>query len=232
MADTSDRIIILSAIILMFIAIQSYSELTGKLIVTLKDIEVEIYTPKDAYTLGENFTAIVYFVNNESEEVWVEAVSQYYIHSYSLDHPEEGLSADVHVTIDRENPWMHIPANSRIKFDYMHCYPKYRGEFRISCLGAEKTVLILKPNIQPYENTTSSNETIPASGPLGDLSRLNMTMNCDLPSTLEYVPRLKIARIPITNSAAEEIALNAFNFSEIEKNERTITGSLAVKKGD
>lgn len=148
MTDTSERIIILSAIILMFIAIQSYSELTGKRIVTLKDIEVEIYTTQDAYTLGENFTAIVYFVNNESEEVWVESVSQYTKHSYSLDHPEEGLSADVHVTIDRENPWMHIPANSRIKFDYMHCKPQYTGEFRISCLGAEKTVLILEPIVE------------------------------------------------------------------------------------
>lgn len=143
MTDTSERIIILSAIILMFIAIQSYSELTGKRIVTLKDIEVEIITPQDAYILGENFTAIVYFVNNESEEVWVEAVSQYTIYSYSLDHPEEGLFADVHVTPDSENPWMHIPANSRIKFDYMHCKPQYGGEFRISCFGAEKTVLIL-----------------------------------------------------------------------------------------
>jgi len=132
----------------MFLAIQSYSELTGKRIVTLKDIEVEIYTPQDTYTLGENFTAIVYFVNNESEEVWVEAVSHYTIHSYSLSHPEEGLSADVHVTINRENPWMHIPANSRIKFDYMHCWPQHTGEFRISCLGAEKKVLILEPIVE------------------------------------------------------------------------------------
>jgi hypothetical protein len=218
MADNSERILILSTILLLLIIVQSINYSPPRHIGNLKDIDVEIYTPRQNYTLGENFTAIVYFVNNESEEVWVEAVSQYTIHSYSLDHPGEGLSADVHVTIDRENPWIHVPANSRIKFDYMHCKPQYRGEFRISCLGAEKTVLILEPNIQPYENTVSSNGTIPASGPLGDLSRLNLTMKCDLPLTHEYVPRLKIERISITNSAAEEIAPNAFNFSEIKKN--------------
>ena len=194
-----------------------------------QDIDVEIYTPRQNYTLGENFTAIVYFVNNESVEVWVEAVSHHTINSYSLSHPEESLSADVHDAIDIENPWMHIPENSRIKLDYMQCKPQYTGEFTITCLGAEKTVLILDPNIQPYEYT-SSNGTI-VSGPLGDLSRLDLTMNCTLPSTLEYVPRLKIERIPITNSTAETIAVNAFNFSDIEKIEKR-TGSLAVVEGN
>ena len=199
---------------------------------TLKDIGINIYTPRQNYTLGENFTAIVFFVNNESEEVWVEAVSQYTINSYSLSHPEEGLSKDVHDTIDSEHPWIHIPANSRITFDYMYCKPQYTGEFRISCLGAEKTVLILEPDILPYENTFSPNETTAAQGPLGDLTRLNLTMNCDLPPTLEYVPWLKMERIPITNSKAEEIALNAFNFSDIEKIETTNMGSLAVVEGN
>lgn len=197
-----------------------------------QDIGVEIYTPRQNYTLGENFTAIVYFVNNESEEVGVEAVSQYTINSFSLSHPEEGLSADVYDIIDSENPWMYIPANSRIEFDYMFCKPQYTGEFRISCLGAEKTVLILEPKIQPYENTTSSNGTITSSGPLGDLTKHNLTMNCDLPPTLEYIPRLKMERVPITNSAAEEIALNAFNFSDIKNIEWTSMGELAVIEGN
>jgi hypothetical protein len=57
-------------------------------------------------------------------------------------------------------------------------------------------------------------------------------MKCDLPSALEYVPRLKIERIPITNRVAEEIALNAFNFSDIEKIEITSMGNLAVIEGN
>lgn len=237
MAGTSERIIILSAFLLAVIIVQStqmyqIEPIKEDTILTVKDMQIQIATLRDNYTLGENFTAIVYLVNDESEDVWVEAVSQYTINSYSLSHPEEGLSADVHVTIDSENPWMHIPSNSKIKFDYMHCWPQYTGEFRISCLGAEKTVLILEPSIQPYENTTSSNGTISASGPLGDLSRLNLTVNCDLPSTLEYVPRLKIERIPVTNGTAEEIALNAFNFSDIDKIEITSMGSLAVIEGN
>jgi hypothetical protein len=55
--------VILSAFILLFIALQSNSDLTGKRIGTLNDIEVEIYTTQDEYTLGEDFTATVYLVN-------------------------------------------------------------------------------------------------------------------------------------------------------------------------
>lgn len=144
MTDTSERIIILTAIILMFVAIQSYSMLTGKRIGTLNDIEVEIYTPQVNYTLGEGFTATIYFVNSDIKDVWIKAFHQYTINRYNLNHPEKGIISDVLVNLDQENPWIHVPAHSRMVFDTVFCKPQYEGEFRICCLGAEKTVLILE----------------------------------------------------------------------------------------
>jgi hypothetical protein len=110
---------------------------------TLKDIDVEIYTPQDDYVLGENFTAVVYFVNDESEDIWIEGLHQYTINCYSLSHPMEGITADVQVMLDASAPWIHVPAYSMIMFDHVYCDPEYSGDYRISCLGAEKTVLIL-----------------------------------------------------------------------------------------
>lgn len=81
-------------------------------------------------------------------------------------------------------------------------------------------------------NQNTSDEPLPVSlGPLGDLSKLNLTLECDLPSTPEYVPRLKVERISISNDTAEEIALNAFNFTKIEQIKKMRSGKLAVIEG-
>ncbi len=224
MADTSERIIILSAVILVMIVV--WLPISGliRTIVTVNEVEVEIITSRDNYALGESFTANVYLVNTRSRDVWMEPISSLSFSGVSENDPEPAIGI-VDISWDDK---FHIPAMSKTQLLHQDFKPKHTGEFIITCLGVEKTVLILEPNIQPYENTASSNGTITASGPLGHLSRLNLTMKCDLPSTLEYVPRLKIERIPITNGTAEEIALNAFNFSDIEKIEITSMGNLAV----
>ena len=225
MADASERIIILSAVILVVIVVWLPTSGLMRTIVTVNDVEVEIVTSRDYYALGETFTANVYLVNTRSRDVWMEPISSLSFSGVSENDPEPAIGiADISWT-DK----FHIPAESKAQLLYQDFKPKHTGEFTITCLGVEKTVLILEPNIQPYEYTSSKGTTV--SGPLGDLSRLNLTMNCTLPSTLEYVPRLKIERIPITNSTAETIAVNAFNFSEIEKIEKR-TGSLAVVEGN
>ena len=144
MADNSERILILSTILLLLIIVQSINYSPHRHIGTLKDINVDIYTSQDNYTLGEGFTATIYFVNSDSEDVWIEGFHQYTINRYNLNHPEKGIIADVLVNLDQENPWIHVPAHSRIVFDTVFCKPQYEGEFRICCLGAEKTVLILE----------------------------------------------------------------------------------------
>jgi len=227
MADASERIIILSAVILVVIIVWLPTSGLMRTIVTVNDVEVEIVTSRDYYALGETFTANVYLVNTRSRDVWMEPISSLSFSGVSENAPEPAIGiADISWT-DK----FHIPAESKAQLLHQGFKPKYSGEFTITCLGAEKTVLILEPNIQPYDNATSSNETT-VSGPLGDLSRLNLTMNCELPSTLEYVPRLKVERIPITNSTAETIAVNAFGFDDIEKMEKKRTGSLAVVEGN
>ena len=146
--DTSDRIIILSFIILMFIAIQSPSDLTGKRIGTLNDIEVEIHTSQEAYVLGEKFTANVFLVNNDSEDIWIEDIPFYEITAVSLNDPTP-LRHWVDVT--SADALLHIPANSSVKFEKIYCNPKYPGEFRIICIGGKKTVLIIESK---FENAT------------------------------------------------------------------------------
>jgi hypothetical protein len=68
MADTSERIILLSFIILMFIAIQSPSYLTGKRNGTINDIDVEIYTSHDEYLLGARATKLFQRANPSKRE--------------------------------------------------------------------------------------------------------------------------------------------------------------------
>jgi hypothetical protein len=156
MADNSERILILSTILLLLIIVQSINYSPPRRIGTLKDIDVDICTPQDNYTLGEGFTATVYLVNAESEDIWIEGFYQYAINRYSLGHPEEGKIADVQVQFDKENPWIHVPANSKTKFENIYCMPKYSGEFRIICLGAKKTVLILEYGCAEANNDNES----------------------------------------------------------------------------
>ena len=153
MTDTSERIIILSFILLMFIAIQSPSDLTGKRIGTINDIEVEIYTSQDTYVLGEKFNATVYLENNDSEDIWIESISSFEITAVSLNDPNP-LRHIVDGEPAEKGSLMHIPANSSVKFMDIQCNPQYPGEFRIICIGGKKTVLIIEPE--------SENETVHA----------------------------------------------------------------------
>ena len=68
-------------------------------------------------------------------------------------------------------------------------------------------------------------------GPFGDLSKFSLSLKSDLPIMPEHVPRLKVERVPISNGTAETIAINAFNFTHIEKIEKKRTGSLAIIEG-
>ncbi len=235
MPDTSERIIILSAVILVviigqFVKMYKTEPIKEDTILTWRDMQIQIATSRDNYTLGEGFTATVYLVNNRSEEVQMQPITSLSIEG-GRDMGYSGL-ASTHDWTPAAGTVTTLPAYSKKKLADQYFTPEKTGEFIITSLGVNKTVLILEPNIQPYDNTASSNGTITASGPLGDLSKLNLTMKCDLPSALEYVPRLKIERTPITNRVAEEIALNAFNFSDIEKIEITSMGNLAVVEGN
>ncbi len=68
LADTSGRIIILSAVVLVIIVWLPNSGLI-QTIVAIDDVEVEIDTSRDYYYLGDSFTANVYLVNTRSKDV-------------------------------------------------------------------------------------------------------------------------------------------------------------------
>jgi len=137
MADNSERVLFLSTILLLLIIVQSINYSPPRHIGTLKDIDVDIYTPQDNYTLGEEFTATVYLVNDESEDIWIEAISSYMIVANSLNDPEP-IRQLVDVDFgDEDNPLIYIPANSRVTFETIPCIPKYPGEFQIICIGGK-----------------------------------------------------------------------------------------------
>jgi len=97
------------------------------------------------------------------------------------------------------------------------------------------SILVYSASLMPGSvppNQETSDSILPTSlSPLGDLSKLNLTLECDLPLTPEYVPQLKVERISISNDTAEEIALNAFNFTKIEQIKKMRSGKLAVIEG-
>jgi hypothetical protein len=130
----------------MFIAIQSNSNVTGKRIGTLNDIEIEISTSQDIFVLGETFTATVFLVNNDSYDIWIKALHSYMIDANSLNDPNPVIGL-VDVTFSKKNPLIHIPANSSVKFEEIQCSSQYTGEFQIICIGGKKTVLILEEDI-------------------------------------------------------------------------------------
>jgi len=140
MADISDRIIILSALLLVMI-ILSLNSGPYRTLVTVNDVDIEIVTPRDYYTLGENFTANLYFENNGTRDVWMNPMDELPFFGRSINDPEP----DTGVTLLH---WPHghmirIPAKSKITFFERDYEPKFSGEFIITCLGANKTVLIL-----------------------------------------------------------------------------------------
>ena len=111
MADTSNRIIILSALLLVVI-ILSLNSGPYRTIVTVNDVEVEIVTSRDYYTLGENFTATLYFENNGTRDVWMKPMDELPFLGRSINDPEP----DTGVTL---LDWPHghmirIPAKTKI----------------------------------------------------------------------------------------------------------------------
>ena len=147
MADASERIIILSAVVLVIIVWLSNSGLI-RTIVTIDDVEVEIDTSRDYYYLGDSFTANVYFVNNRSQDVWMEPVSSFSFSGVSENDPASGLVVDV---TDHVEGRLHIPAQTKVLLIDQLFMPNELGEFTITCLGARKKVLIIESK---FENET------------------------------------------------------------------------------
>ena len=149
MVDASERILILSAVVLVIIVWLPNSGLI-QTIVAIDDVEVEIDTSRDYYYLGDSFTANVYLVNTRSKDVWMEPVSSLSFSGVSKNDPEPAIGiVDISWT-DK----FHIPANSKAQLLHQGFKPKFLGEFIITCLGARKKVLILESN--------SENETVNA----------------------------------------------------------------------
>jgi hypothetical protein len=148
MADTSERIIILSAVVLVIIILLSNSRLT-RTILTIDDVDVEIDTSSDYYYLGDSFTANIYLVNNRSKDVWVEPVSSFSFSGVSENDPEPAIGIVDISWVDK----FHIPANSKAQLLHQGFNPKFLGEFTISCLGARKSVLIIESQ---SENETAN----------------------------------------------------------------------------
>ena len=141
MPDASERIIILSAVILVIILWLPNSGLI-RTSVTIDDLEVEIVTSSDTYTLGDSFTANFYLVNHRTKDVWLEPDYSLSFTGVSENDPKPGPRG---VNIARPRVAFHIPANSKAQILHLSFKPQYSGEFFISCLGANKTVLILEP---------------------------------------------------------------------------------------
>ncbi len=147
MADTSERIIILSAVILVVIIGQSVKmfktePIREDTILTWRDMQIQIATSRDNYTLGDRFTATVYVVNNRSEEVRMTPIYSASLiggvnrsdgigHLSSWTYPADAVTT--------------IPPNSKMKIIESMFSPNQSGPFRIACLGIEKTVQILEP---------------------------------------------------------------------------------------
>ena len=140
MVDTSRRIIILSAVVLVIILWFPNSGLMRN-IVTIDDLEVEIVTSRDNYTLGENFTANVYLVNTRSRDVWMEPINAVMFSGQSVSDNRDWPIA----VIDFMNDTLHIPSKSKVFLVYRRFTPTIAGEFEIRCGGVRKTVQIYEP---------------------------------------------------------------------------------------
>ena len=142
MADASDRIIILSAVVLVIIALLPNSGLMRPL-GTVFDIEVEITTSRDSYTLGESFTATLHLVNNGSKDVWMNPIYELQFLGNSVNDPEPTTGI---IDLDWiQGAKIHVPPKSKFKLFELDFKPQYSGAFLISCFGVKKTVQILEP---------------------------------------------------------------------------------------
>ena len=148
MPDASERIIILSVILLVAIFVRStqmyqvepINEIENT-ILTWKDMQIQIATSRDNYTLGDRFTATVYLVNNRSEEVRMTPIYSATLlggvnrsdgigHFSSWTYPPDAVTT--------------LPPNSKTKIIESLFSPNQSGPFRIACMGIEKTVQILE----------------------------------------------------------------------------------------
>ena len=147
MADTSERIIILSAVVLVIIVLFPNSGLMRPL-GTVFDIEVEITTSRDNYTLGESFTATLQLVNNGSKDVWMNPIYELPFLGNSVNDPEPTTGM---IDLDWiQGAKIHVPPKSKTQLFELNFEPQYSGEFVISCFGVKKSVLILEPE-QEYQ---------------------------------------------------------------------------------
>lgn len=138
MADTSDRIILLSALILVGIIVWTFMLPT---IVSLSDIQIELETDKTLYLVDEEFTVKVSFYNEKSYTVRINTNIDKDLIGYTLGR--EGIPALLGHGFPKK--FSKIPPNSRIEFYSGILTPKYSGDFLITCLGANKSVQILEP---------------------------------------------------------------------------------------
>jgi len=141
--DASDRILVLSAIILAIIIIYSPSSGLMRTIVTVDDVEIEIATLRDNYTLGEGFTATVYLVNNRSEEVRMEPITGLTIEGRNVNDTG-GIGTTINWT-PAAGTITTLPAYTKMKLVDTYFTPEQTGEFTITCLGVQKTVQIFQP---------------------------------------------------------------------------------------
>ena len=150
MADASERIIILSAVILVVIIGQSVKmyktePIKEDTILTWRDMQIQIATSRENYTLGDGFTATIYLVNNRSEEVQMDPITSLTIEG-GRDIGYSGHATDYN--------WDYaigtvttLPAHSKKKLADQYFTPEQTGEFIITSLGVNKTVLILEPDV-------------------------------------------------------------------------------------
>jgi hypothetical protein len=108
---------------------------------TVFDIEVEITTSRDSYTLGESFTATLHLVNNGSKDVWMNPIYDLPFLGNSVNNPEPNTGVTLLDWV--QGAMIHVPPKSKIKLFERDFESQYSGEFIISCFGVEKTVFIL-----------------------------------------------------------------------------------------
>jgi hypothetical protein len=138
MADTSERIIILTAVVLVVIIVW-ISTITP--IVSLDDVRIELETEKGVYEMDESIEVKVYLNNEKPFAVKINTNIDKVIEGYTPEREPSPASLGHGFPV----VYSMIPPNSRIEFHSTMLTPKYSGEYLISCLGANKRVQILDP---------------------------------------------------------------------------------------
>lgn len=138
MADASERIVILSAVVLMVIVVWTS---TLPQIVSLDDVRIELETEKVEYVVNEDIRVKVYFYNERPFSVRINTNIDKAIIGYTPEREPSPASLGHSLPVG----YSEIPPNSRIEFHSGILTPKYSGDFLITCLGANKSVQILEP---------------------------------------------------------------------------------------